>query len=91
MFGLIGTSPLYCIWKDFGTDDEARARICRSIIDDTEFYFAVNASTIVLDILILIIPSRMVWQLQVPKQQKIILFGIMFAGIMYATSLSGII
>lgn len=70
MFGLIGISPLYCIWKDFGTDDEARARICRSIVDDTEFYFAVNASTIVLDILILIIPSRMVWQLQVPKQQK---------------------
>ena len=88
LFSLIGTKPLYCVWKDFGTDDEARARLCRIVVDDTEFYFAVNVSTIILDLIILIIPSQMVWRLQVPKQQKIVLFVIMFAGVMYETSLS---
>lgn len=74
---------LYCYWKEFGDDEEALDKECPSLFDDTIFYLTVNTFNIVLDIMILIIPCRVVWRLQVPRKQKIILFGILFAGVVY--------
>lgn len=37
LLSLISTIPLWCVWKDWGTDEEAKARNCRAVVDDTEF------------------------------------------------------
>lgn len=85
LFGFVLYDHLFCYWRDFGDLDSSEFWHLR--FDDTVFYIAVNSFTIVLDIAILIIPYQAVLQLQLPKKQKLIILGIVCAGIMYETSL----
>lgn len=85
MLSLGSTSPLSCSWREFLTYEDYE-RSCTQHFDVVPYQFFVSSLTIALDFVIFSLPCPTVWRLQVPKRQKIILFGILFAGVMYEPS-----
>ena len=63
------------MYKDFKTS-------CTQHFDVASYIFFVSCLTITFDFIILFLLCPTVWRLQVPKQQKIMIFGILFAGVM---------
>lgn len=85
MLSLGSTSPLSCSWRELLTYEDYE-RSCTQHFDVVPYQFFVSSLTIALDFVILFLPCPTVWRLQVPKRQKIILFGILLAGVMYEPS-----
>lgn len=80
-----GSHPLSCEWQVFVSDEEYESHCIQRVNEDffNAWLVFLNAFTIVLDIVIIIIPCRPVWKLNMPKRQKIVVLGIFVSGIMY--------
>lgn len=81
-------SPIFCFWKEYQTDEEwdshCRENLSREVI--IGYLIFLNAFTIALDLVIIYLPCRPVWQLHLPKRQRIAIMMIILAGIVYEVS-----
>ena len=55
-------------------------------IDLAKFYYGLQIPNIVTDAVILVMPLRVVWDLQMKRVQKVLLTGIFMLGFLYASS-----
>lgn len=85
ILSLVSTSPLSCSWRVFLTYEDFET-LCTQHFDVAPYMFFVSCLTIALDFIIFFLLCPTVWHLQVPKQQKIMIFRILFAGVMYEPS-----
>lgn len=76
--------PVWCHWTYFSTDaEQAQCRHPSWVYAQVPYSVFLNVFTVVVDFIILYLPVRPVWQLQLPKRQRISILAIMFAGVMY--------
>lgn len=81
----LNVTPLNCQWTYLDTDDEVYNTFCHNRYDNWFYFVFISSLTVVLDIIIIVLPSREVWRLQMVKRQKIALVMVFMAGIMYVT------
>lgn len=55
-------------------------------IDLAKFYYGLQIPNIVTDAVILVMPLRVVWELQMKRVQKVLLTGIFMLGVLYVSS-----
>ena len=79
------TIPVWCHWTYYPTDEEYAARCHHPALNDVlvPYTLFLNIFTVVVDLLILYLPCRPVWRLQLPKRQRISILVILFTGVMY--------
>lgn len=85
ILSLVSTSLLLCSWRVFLTYKDFET-LCTQHFDIASYMFFVSCLTVALDFIILFFLCPTVWCLQVPKRQKIMIFGILFAGVIYEPS-----
>ena len=78
-------SPISCFWIEYQTDEEWDSHCRENWSSDVNLGYLtfLNAFTIALDLVILYLPCRPVWQLHLPKRQRIAIMMIILAGIVY--------
>lgn len=77
--------PPTCHWTYYPNPGEWEKHCYVTVIDDplASYSLFLNVFTVVMDIIILTLPIRPVWRLQLAKRQKISILLILFAGVMY--------
>lgn len=82
------TFPDKCHWTFYPTDEEFAARCHHPPIalklPDYNIFLLIF--TVIMDLIILYLPCRPVWRLQLAKRQRISILAILFAGVMYELS-----
>ena len=81
----LSNTPLDCAWKAY--PDVQAPLVCYERFDPGDYIIFIPVLNIIMDIIILIMPCPYVLRLQLPKRQKIIILGIILAGVMYADPL----
>lgn len=84
--------PPSCHWNYWPTDAEFAVHCWHPKLDDilVPYSLFLNVFTVSLDLIILYLPIRPVWRLQLAKRQKISILLILFAGGMYELAQSPI-
>lgn len=79
------TYPIWCHWTYWPTDEEYAARCHHPAIEkiNVPYSLFLNTFTVVMDLIILYLPCRPVWRLQLAKRQRISILVILFAGVVY--------
>lgn len=77
--------PTTCHWTFYPTSAEYYTHCHHSKIAFllNPYSLFINVFTVFVDIVIIYLPCRPVWQLQLPKRQRISILMILFAGVMY--------
>lgn len=76
--------PVWCHWTYFATtEEEAQCWHPKFNYVNVPYSLFLNTFTVVVDLIILYLPCRPVWRLQLPKRQRISILAILFAGVMY--------
>ena len=78
--------PFVCQWKYATLSYEMWVAVCHTRVDDLKNWVFVSIFTVILDIIVLALPIRAVWKLQMPKRQKIAVIMLIGAGAMYVNS-----
>lgn len=74
--------PFVCIWK-YGTLPSALWNVfCRTRIEQLKNWVFISIFTVILDIIVLVLPIRVVWNLQMAKRQKTAVSILIGAGAM---------
>lgn len=79
---IFSCSPVYASW-----DLAAAASSTASCINKEMFYLAASIANICMDVIILLVPLRIVVPLQIPKRQKVSLLLLFATGGLYVTLL----
>lgn len=85
---LSGVSPVSCQWKVF-VSDEASDSFCHSRLSfdfDDMWYCFLNAWTVLLDLVIVILPCPAVWRLHLAKEQRLAVIAILISGLVATLS-----
>lgn len=79
------TIPVWCHWTYYPTDEEYAARCHHPALNHVlvPYTLFLNVFTVAVDLVILYLPCRPVWRLQLAKRQRISILLILFAGVMY--------
>lgn len=79
------TIPVWCHWTYFESSTEYGERCHHPALDYVlvPYTLFLNIFTVVMDLVILYLPCRPVWRLQLAKRQKISILAILFAGVVY--------
>lgn len=85
------TLPVPCHWTFYPTDEEWGARCHRSAMGSilVPYSLFLNVFTVAMDLVILYLPYRPVWRLNIAKRQRISILMIFFAGFMYEPPTDG--
>lgn len=79
---LVDITPTRCHWAIYPTDEEWYSN-CSENFDLLPAVIFIPVSTILLDIVILVLPCPAVWKLHMAKRQKIAILLLLVAGVMY--------
>lgn len=89
LIGFLGWSfsiiPVWCHWTYYPTDAEYAANCHHPNFSkyNVPYTLFLNVFTVAVDLIILYLPCRPVWKLQLAKRQRISILLILFAGVMY--------
>ena len=70
----------YCQWKYNTIASELWAAMCPMRYDDLKNWVFVSIFTVVLDVIVLVLPIRAIWKLQMANRQKIAVSMLVAAG-----------
>lgn len=81
-------TPFNCYWRVFPSDDAWNSNCKEHSVSEMSqnWYLFMNAFTVALDLVILILPCRPIWRLNMARRQKLVVLGIFAAGIVYEKS-----
>lgn len=80
--------PLKCQWKYLDLTDGDYYSLCHERYNDFAYLIYVTSLSVLLDVVIIALPCREVWRLQMVRRQKIALLLVFLAGIVYVKTLS---
>ena len=83
------TFPVKCHWTFYPTDAEFDTRCHHPPMAAKlpPYNLFLLVFTVVMDCVILYLPCRPVWRLQLPKRQRLSILAILFAGVLYELAL----
>jgi hypothetical protein len=79
---LLQCQPTYAWWARFDPDNPLPKTEYACNINPTKFFYGNAIPTIVTDILMLILPVPYIWNLKLPRQQKMAVIGVFVVGIL---------